>query len=1277
MTNLSRYALLLSLSCLTPLTARAEIVTSGEDLFDAISANTAGSSVLVELGNEVTLPSALAVSGNAVVDGTEAGYAVDGSGHAGFSLSGEGNSLSLKNTVLKNFNGSSSNGLIVDNGAGATAILENVTVENNTMAPIHSGQTYVASGAFIKNSGEMSIDGKFMHNTATTNAGSRGNGALIANFSGHIGKLSGVFADNLSERTYDGGAYMYGGVLWQGGSNASVDEMNGTFERNQAHSFNSSAYGGVAYINLGSVGALKGTYTANKAVSSYSNASGGVLFNKNDIGLINANFISNESNGRQDGSSFSHGKSYGGAIYNSGTIAKIENSLFEGNKATAAAAQGGAIYNYSSSGKIGEIVNTSFKNNLAQKYLAASSTQVQGGGIFTKTNLVIKADAGGLSEFSGNKVIEADGAETSNAIWMDSKLNTGSGYGNIKLEATTNGKIVFNDAINGVSGYTITVDGDESGRVELNSKIENAASVTSSNVTLALGQSAWGAADLSDVALTINSGTLDLENDVMQNVSVGAFSSSADTKIKLDADLSSGESDKITASSVGAGSQISLGSLNILNDGAQDITVFAGGNAPTFANLSDFAAFTDDFKYTFKSENAGILSTDVIEANKKGLNAAVADETITKSYTLSDGDNVYGDLGELKGDALTILGNGNVLDGSSQDGLSSYAGLVVAAGQMIKADNVSSIENFASENGGFVKSSGEIDIVNSSVKNNTAAGNGGAVWSDGKVNVAATDGKNVEFSGNMAAGASNAIYMAAADSLLNINADGGKVVFNDGIDGAKGYNVVVGGSADGEVRFNQTVANAGAVEINGAAVYLDREDRLNGSSLSLNGGNLRLDNGTIATGARFKTLSGGNGVLHLDVDTVNLKADKITAENLAGKVNVVAHNLADDKNTGYSGGESIKFAEVANASDGSFNILRVENSIYEWLTTTEAGDNGSTDWLMSVKQSGGNNPGDDKPVVVAEVAAYLGLNGAGFEQTRNLARNVEDKVAATVSYDKSCCGFYDYAYNGKPLYNLWVAPVYNSAEVDTPAKFDADIYGLEAGADMQGDVHNRLGLFVSYRHGEYDFDGKNDYYAVTTSSDVKIDSYLAGLYYRYSRGALWTTATVFGGIQKAELKTADGIKEKPDATEIGAVLTGGYGIALPRRWLLEPQASVSYTRIAWDDFRDQYGKNVNFDKASQWELEAGVKLEKAWNLNGETAKFYVKPSIIQVLAEGDSVSIGGQRPLDSLDDRTLFRIGAGMSYQLNDRLNIFGNAGYIFGSDYENIAVGFGLNWAF
>ena len=655
---------------------------------------------------------------------------------------------------------------------------------------------------------------------------------------------------------------------------------------------------------------------------------------------------------------------------------------------------------------------------------------------------------------------------------------------------------------------------------------------------------------MSDVALTINSGTLDLENDVMQNVSVGAFSVSADTKLKLDADLSTGESDRIAASSVVAGSQISLGSLNILNDGAQDITVFAGGNAPVFANLSDFAAFTDDFKYTFKSEAAGVLSADVIEANKKGLNAAVADETVTKSYTLSDGDNVYGDLGELQGTALTILGNGNVLNGSSQDGLSSYAGLVVAAGQSVKADNVSSIENFAGENGGFVKSSGEIDIVNSSMKNNTATGNGGAVWSDGKVNVAATDGNNIEFSGNTAGGVSNAIYMAAADILLNINANGGKVVFNDGIDGAKGYKVVVGG--DGEVHFNQAVAHAGAVQINGASAYLDREDRLNGSNLALNGGNLHLDNGTIAAGAWFKTLSGGNGILHLDVDTVNLEADTITAENLSGKVNVVAHNLADDKNTNYSGGESIKFAEVVNASDGSFNILRVENSIYEWLATAEAGDNGSTDWLMSVKQSGGDNPDDDKPVVVAEAAAYLGLNGAGFEQTRNLVRNVEDKIAATVSYDKTCCGFYDYAYNGKPLYNLWVAPVYNSAEVDAPVKFDADIYGLEAGADMQKDVHNRLGLFVSYRHGEYDFDGKNDYYTVITSSDAKIDSYLAGLYYRYSRGALWATATVFGGIQKAELKTVDGIKEKPDATEMGAALSGGYGIALPRRWLLEP-----------------------------------------------------------------------------------------------------------------------------
>ena len=83
--------------------------------------------------------------------------------------------------------------------------------------------------------------------------------------------------------------------------------------------------------------------------------------------------------------------------------------------------------------------------------------------------------------------------------------------------------------------------------------------------------------------------------------------------------------------------------------------------------------------------------------------------------------------------------------------------------------------------------------------------------------------------------------------------------------------------------------------------------------------------------------------------------------------------------------------------------------------------------------------------------------------------------------------------------------------------------------------------------------------------------------------------TVFAGVQNAELKTADGVKADSDAAQFGAAFSTGYAFMLSDSFAIEPRAGLSYTRIGWDDIRDRYGKTANYDTASQFELEAGIK----------------------------------------------------------------------------------------
>lgn len=1281
MKKISRYALQLSLTCLTAVPAGAETVTTGDKLFELINNNQAGSSVSAELGTDITLPQRIDVKGNVTIDGADQ-YKINGSANRGFDI-GQNEQLKISNTTLTGFSGVSDNGLIINNGQGGNLVLENITIEKNTLTPKHSAQTFEPSGAFIANKGTMAINGKFTDNFLGTDQSVRGNGGFITNNGGHISQIKGEFTQNTSERSYTGGSDMYGGILWQSGTNATTDEINGTFKENTSRATN-SAYGGIIYINNGSIGTLTGIFEKNQTISTKSNASGGIIYNKNNIDTIRAEFKNNQTLGSETGSQYRRSESLGGVIYNSSTINKIENSLFVNNIAKAVHANGGAIYTYCASekvcGKINEIINTSFIDNKAEGTSSFALKPTQGGAIYYGGGtLTIKAREGGVSQFSGNTVKQHSGEITSNAIYMAKNYKKIDSI--LELEATTNGKIIFDDGIDGVAGYTVKISGDNTGTVAFNNKIANAASVTSEKVTLALGTSQYGTADLAGVNLTINSGVLDLQNDSLQTVKVGALSSTADTGLKIDADLASGQSDQISAQSVAADAKISLTNINIINDGKQDITVFTGGIAPQFANLDSFAAYTTNYKYTFKNNTAGVLGIDTIISMQKGLNAAISDEnSTTKSYSLADERNVFGDLGELKGGenaTLTINGNGKILSGFKEDGTSSYTGMSSTATQKVTVENASSVEGFSSENGGFIKSSGELNIRNTSFKNNTAATAGGAVWSEGIVNVSADAGKISEFSGNTANNLSNAVYMASADSVLNLSANDGTITFNDGIDGEQGYTINIGGTAKGTINFNQTVANAGQINISGAHIYLDREDRLNGNSLALNGGALHFDNGVINNGIAFKQLAGGNGELHLDVNTVLKTADEILTENLSGTVNVVAHNVADEKSAVYTksadDSKGIRFAEVTNPGDGKFNILRVEKSAFEWEAKADTLDSGATEWTMNVKQT----EDGQKPVVVAEAAGYMGLTAAGFEQTRSMIRNIEAKTAAGMVYVGPCGGYYDNCYNREPLYNLWISPVYASSSVDAPVKFDADIYGFEAGGDLQQDAYNRFGVFASYRHGEYDLDGKNDFYAVNTAGDIDIDSYIGGLYYRYTDRTLWTMATVFGGIQKADLKTDDGVKADSDAVQLGAAFNTGYAFMISDSFAIEPRAGVTYTRISWDDIHDRYGKTAKFDNASQFELEAGVKFEKTLTLNAEPAKFYIQPGILQVYGSGDKVAISGLNTVHTLDDMTLGSLKGGISYRVNDHINVFGNLGYLYGSDYENLSANLGLNYAF
>ena len=492
---------------------------------------------------------------------------------------------------------------------------------------------------------------------------------------------------------------------------------------------------------------------------------------------------------------------------------------------------------------------------------------------------------------------------------------------------------------------------------------------------------------------------------------------------------------------------------------------------------------------------------------------------------------------------------------------------------------------------------------------------------------------------------------------------------------------------DGHGRFVASLNKDGTVNLDAEAV----------TTLSLNNAAFDLYNEYQDTVNLKGWKASGDSFLHVDVDVENLTADLLNINgNVEGTTRLVLYPNSDKDIRG----ESILFAQSTNDTTGnadSFKVWRVYRSPYMFETKyTKTGENANK-WELEMNDTANDyagvepnerpdpevpdvkpTPTPDKPTnpVYGEVVAYGALPAAAIEQIRSVVDNVFGQTAGRRSYCPGC-GFYDYYWNGEAFHNLWVNPVYTSLSIKSPTEIDADVWGIEAGGDLQHDLNNKLGLFVSYRKGSYDMNGDGKHYYSTVGSEIDIDSYLAGLYYRYDRNNWYAFATLYGGIQQADIKTDDGVKSDTDGVEFGASLEAGYDYNLTDTVYLTPSLGVFYTQVNYDDATDSVGKKAEYNDLKQIELEAGVKLTKAFRLDEGYANVYVKPSVVQTLVDGDEVNITGLGKVNTLDDETLGRIELGGRYGFTDNLSAYGWANYTFGSDYDATTVGLGLNYAF
>ena len=1085
-------------------------------------------------------------------------------------------------------------------------------------------------------------------------------------------------------------------------NSGTLDYINADFINNYV----TSSYGasGGAITNFGTIKKIEGNFTGNHADGLSGNSGlGGAIYNSGSISNIIGDFTGNYANGWGQGGAiynsgsisniigdftgnYANGWGQGGAIYNSGSISNITGD-FTGNytQSNTSDAFGGAIYNRG----MMSITNSNFYDNYAQ----ADNGDAFGGAIYNRGSLTITAD-NGVSEFSGNKVIYYDEndnqIEDYEAIYNEGKLT---------LNAVNNGIIRFDDKINGVFA-DIEDYLSNGGRYDVVS--DNAGGYyvydgESLRGHLALTESGYMMRDYSDILPTEEVGSL-LEE--LKNQGVQITQQGDDYHIVMD-----GQEMFLHKTEDGYVQQLpgsALGIPEITITGDESGRVVFNNEVSKMATISVLGTNVDVNAGTFY--NSQTSSGGVVNIN---AGAGAEDSRILSDGTMNVADGAKVLRTKVgTGGTMNVVSGGYAEDTTIDDG----GKLVAAAGSML--------HNMLAGGGA------ELDIDMHSLLTGNIIIDAGAIMG-GSYDYSKIFKDEVKDKGSLTlVGGLNDILTES--SLINTTADkrlnltDGQYVIGDGAQVVSGWDQLA-------LKNNAEVKLEGDISLNDASKKIFIE---NGSSLDLAGhspGNYTiqgsLNNDGMVTFSHVDdeaddvtTIFGNykayaNAQMTFDIDPLANKSDLLRVDgDVSGTTQVVLNVLQPDVRPT----KPIQFVEAENddVSTGAyFDIYRVIGSAYKWNSLYQSGGwYAGTDDIVPDGSSSGYGDGDtgnmaddpdleddavlppnfpDKPSsnddiyqnaggasVVGEAVAYMGLPSAGLEQTRSLLRNVADKVESTKTYHQRCGGFYDCAYDGKDLKNVWVSPIYSYAEADSPYHYEADISGLEAGFDISSDVYNRLGVFASYRHGEYDFDGRGDDYYSKTGAETKIDSYILGLYHRYDRGRYWLMSSLFAGYEDVDMASQDGVKASTDGLVFGGGIMGGTVYALGNNLTLEPTLGAIYTQIDYDNVKDRYGKEAHYGKLRNLELEASLKLQKTYYRKDGFALVYLRPGVVQNIGSGD-VRVTSLQKVDALENSTLGSLKAGGSLSLNENWSAYFEIGYLFGSGYKNAMMNAGLVYAF
>lgn len=1017
-----------------------------------------------------------------------------------------------------------------------------------------------------------------------------------------------------------------GAVLNITNSNATVEISNVNFSNNKISATGNGNYGGVIHNDGGHITTIAGNFTDNSLTNNMYGYGGAISNKSGTIDSIKGNF----KNNYVTGVTWAY-DSQGGAIYNKGTINKIEG-IFDSNSSQR---DGGAIAN---DGYIEEI-NAQFINNSA----ISTSVGYAGGGAIAngrtgtidkisglfKGNLVSKnavhtnyVDIGGAAienwgvinsitaDFIENKVInEKANASVCGVFYNSAKIGDikGDFKDNMAISGGgINGGVIanwVNASINSISG-NFTNNSSIAGTYINGSVISNLRTIESISGVISNNYSKAG---------TYNYGTIFFNRGNIQDLNVSFLNNTGIAGTHA----------------VGILANHKTGNINSINGNFIGNTL----NGNTYSN------------------GAGILNSGVIGSiSGKFINNSI----LAKTYALGGALFNQGTIDSISG---SFIGNSAKTSSDSQ----------LAFGGAVYSNNVDL--NFVADN-----------VTNIFSGNYTED-------SRGKLNnaifvrtnkIASSTGEETFYNPTVTFNAKN-----NGQFVINDTIDGGEIN-SDYTDVTRNhqYNIKLTGDKSGKITINNNIYNANISQLSVTSFVNDASQLNYGNSLAMSSGVMNINHlGLSPLNLKSFSNSGTINLNSVDINPATETMGRITADNYgthSGTINVNGLNILSDPKPDKLQ-TNVLFADSAFANTVKYNGTKeYVGKIYKY-SVGYSPSSGEFQFVRGGGSSGGAsafnpsilntsvNSQAGTNATVNETFKYVFEHADAFTQLPSMERFAkinENKYALSTDFNSNLPSISSEFNNKAGWFRPYVT--FEKMNLRNASAVNATTYGSLVGfdSDFQTLKHGWTGVttgYIGYTGSQLRYSG----------SDTTMNGGLLGLTQTFYKGNFWTALTATTGASAAQSTTMYG---KEDFTTLFAGIGSktGYNFEFKEgKYIVQPIWFMSYTMGKTFDYTNAAG--VRIDSSPMHSIMLNPSVRFITNTRSGWQPYASVGMVWNAMSESNVKADGIRLPETSI--KPYVEYGVGLQKRYKDDFIAFGQA-MVRNGGRNGISLTAGFRWA-